>query len=263
MRSIAFINEKGGTAKTTLAVNLAAWLAKEHGHRVLLCDLDTQGHAGKSLGLDVRSMTPTIVDLLLDGQVTISSVLRPTSIPGLDVLPSNKRLAEFPEKAGASPDKARRLANRLQGLQGYDFVLFDAPPSMGLATLNVMVAAEEIVIPVALTYFALDGCAEILETVRRVREEQAHPSLRVSLVVPTFYRKTSLADEILAKLHSRFPGEISQTVLGYSVRIDEAQSHAQTIWEYDPASKGAQMLAEIGQELVAKGGALAAARAAS
>jgi chromosome partitioning protein len=261
MRSIAFINEKGGTAKTTLAVNLAAWLAREQGRRVLLCDLDTQGHAGKSLGLDVRGMSPTIVDLLLDSHVTISSVIRSTSIPGLDVLPSNKKLAEFPEKAGASPDKARRLANRLRGLQGYDFVLFDAPPSMGLSTLNVMVAAEEIVIPVALTYFALDGCAEILETVSRVREEQAHPSLRISLVVPTFYRKTSLADEILSKLHERFPVEIARTVLSYSVRIDEAQSHAQTIWEYDPGSRGAQMLAEIGRELVAKG-TTASARAA-
>ena len=260
MRRIAFINEKGGTAKTTLAVNLAAWLARS-GRRVLLCDMDTQGHAGKSLGLDVRVLRPTIHDLLVDAGSTLSSVLRPTAVPGLDVLPSNKSLAEFPERAGTAPDRTRRLANRLRGLQGYDFVLFDAPPSMGLATLNVMVAAEEIVIPVALTYFALDGCAEILDTVRRVREEQGHPSLRVSLVVPTFYRKTALADEILAHLRKRFPEELSRTVLGYSVRIDEAQSHGKTIWEYDPSSKGAEMLADIGRELAEKGAAPRAAAA--
>ncbi len=262
MRRIAFINEKGGTAKTTLAVNLAAWLAHDQKRRVLLCDMDTQGHAGKSLGVDVRGLKPTVADLLLDPHATLSSTVRPTAIEGLDLLPSNKTLAEFPEKAGASPDRARRLFNRLRGLQGYDYVLFDAPPSMGLATLNVMVAAEEIVIPVALTYFALDGCAEILETVRRVREEQGHPALRISLVVPTFYRKTALADEILGRLRVRFPLELSRTVLGYSVRIDEAQSHGKTIWEYDPGSKGAEMLAELGRELAAKG-ATPAARAAS
>jgi chromosome partitioning protein len=253
MRRIAFINEKGGTAKTTLAVNLAAWLATHGGWRVLLCDMDTQGHAGKSLGLDVRSLRPTIHDLLVDPASTLTSAVRSTAVPRLDVLPSNKTLAEFPERAGTSPDRARRLANRLRGLQGYDFILFDAPPSMGLATLNVMLAAEEIVVPVALTYFALDGCAEILDTVRRVREEHGHSGLRVSLVVPTFYRKTALADEILERLRSRFPAELSRTVLGYSVRIDEAQSHGKTIWEYDPASKGAEMLSEIGRELAGKG----------
>ncbi len=260
MRRIAFINEKGGTAKTTLAVNLAAWLAREKGRRVLLCDLDTQGHAGKSLGIDVRGLSPTIQDLLVDGQVTITSVLRQTAIPGLHLLPANKSLAELPERLAGARDRAGRLAERLRGLQGYDFVVFDAPPSMGLATLNVMLAAEEVVVPVALTYFALDGCAEILDTVRRVREEHDHPVLRVSLVVPTFYRKTALADAILEKLRERFPGRVTSTVLGYNVRIDEAQSHGQTIWEYAPGSSGAQMLAAIGKELVVSG---APARAAS
>ncbi len=263
MRRIAFINEKGGTCKTTLAVNLAAWLAKEKQKRVLLCDLDTQGHAGKSLGLDVRGLTPTVAELLLDSQTTLGSVIRRSAIPGLDILPSNKALAELPERLGAAPDRAKRLAARLRGLQEYDFAIFDSPPSMGLATLNVMLAAEEIVVPVALTYFALDGCAEILDTVRRVREEHHHASLRVSLVVPTFYRKTALADEILERLSQRFPAELSRTVLGYSVRIDEAQSHGQTIWEYDPRSKGARMLAEIGEELLSRGDGRTAVRAAA
>lgn len=253
MRRIAFLNEKGGTCKTTLAVNLAAWLVRAQGQKVLLCDLDTQGHAGKSLGLDVRGMSPTIHDLLVDGRLPLSSVVRTTAIPGLDVLPSNKSIAEFPERVAGALDRASRLANRLRGLQGYDAILFDCPPSMGLSTLNVMVAAEEIVVPVGLTYFSLDGCAEILDTVRRVREEQSHPTLRVSLVVPTLYRKTALADEILERLRQRFPEELSATVLGYNVRIDEAQSHGKTIWEYAPTSKGAQMLAAIGQELLERG----------
>jgi chromosome partitioning protein len=248
-RRIALINEKGGTCKTTLAVNLGAWLAL-HRYRVLLCDLDTQGHAGKALGLDVRGLAPTIHDLLVDRSTSLTRVLRPSSIPGLDLLPSNKSLAEFPTVVGAAPDRARRLAQRLVGLQGYDFILFDSPPSMSLTTLNIMVATEEIVIPVALTYFALDGCAEICQTVERVREEQGRPNLRISLVVPTLYRKTTLADEIVAKLKERFPDELSRVVLGYDVKLDEAQSHGKTIWEYAPSSRAAAMLEAIALDLL-------------
>jgi chromosome partitioning protein len=250
LRRIAFINEKGGTCKTTLAVNLAAWLVLRRRYRVLLCDLDTQGHAGKALGLDVRGLSPTIYDLLVDRNTPLSQVLRPSSIPGLDLLPSNKSLAEFPTVVGAAPDRARRLAQRLVGLQDYDFVLFDSPPSMSLTTLNIMVATEEIVIPVALTYFALDGCAEICQTVERVREEQNQPELRVSLVVPALYRKTMLADEIIAKLRERFPIELSHFVLGYDVKLDEAQSHGKTIWEYAPKSRAAAMLESIALEIL-------------
>lgn len=253
MRSIAFISEKGGTGKTTLAVNLGAWLAMMEGKKVLLCDLDTQGHSSKSLGVDVRGLTPTIFELLTDLRLPLWRVLRQTAIPGLDLLPGNKALADFPEHVAGLPDRRRRLRDRLRGLQDYDFVLFDAPPSMGLVTRNILLAAREVVVPVALTYLSLDGCAEILETVETVRREDAHPDLRVSLVVPTLYRKTQLADEILAKLHQRFPRELSRHVLGYNVAIDEAQSHGLTIWEYAPESRGAEVLAALGQELLERG----------
>ena len=250
MRSIAFINEKGGTGKTTFAVNLGAYFAMMEQKTVLLCDLDTQGHSSKALGVDVRGLSPTLFDLLTDNHLPISQVIKPTAIPGLDLLPGNKALSEFPERVAGTPDRARRLANRLRGLQGYDFVLFDAPPSMSLITINVMVAASEIVVPVALSYFSLDGCAEILETIDKIKREHDHPRLHVSMVIPTLYRKTQLADEILVKLRERFPKEISHTTVGYSVAIDEAQSHGLTIWEYAPQSRGGLMLAEVGKELL-------------
>ena len=164
MRRIAFINEKGGSCKTTLAVNTAAWLATARDARVLLCDLDTQGHAGKSLGIDVRGLSPNIADLLCD--------------PG-------------------------------------------------------------------------------------VRGRFGHQALRVSMVVPTLYRKTALADAILAKLREKFPEQICRTVLGYNVQIDEAQSYGQTIWEYAPQSRGAQLLEAIGRELVSRGAAVGGQAAAS
>jgi chromosome partitioning protein len=251
MRSIAFINEKGGTGKTTLAVNLGAYLAMMEGKRVLLCDLDTQGHSSKALGLEVRGLTPTLFELLTDSRVSISSVLRQTAIPGLDLLPGNKGLARFPEEVAGAPDRARRLAARLRGFQDYDFLLFDSPPSMSLITINILLAAREIVIPVAMNYFSLDGCAEILETIERVRREHDHPGLHVSLVVPMLYRKTQLADEILEKLRERFPTQLSKTTVSYSVAIDEAQSHGLTIWEYAPQSRGGQLLAAVARELLA------------
>ena len=253
MRRIAFINEKGGTGKTTLAVNVAAWLAKARNARVLLADLDTQGHAGKSLGVDVRGLKPNVADLLVDDRVQVNDVLVKTGVAGLDLLPANKDLAEFPERIAGTPEREKRLQKKLADLAGYDYLVIDAPPSMGITTLNVMLAAEEIVIPVALTYFALDGCAEILETVGRVREQHGGTRPEVSLVVPTLYRRTSLADAILEKLRERFPSNVSKTVLGFNVQIDEAQSHGRTIWEYAPWSRGAQMIEEIAREIDARG----------
>jgi chromosome partitioning protein len=250
MRRIAFINEKGGTCKTTLAVNIAAYFAERKDLRVLLIDLDTQGHAGKSLGIDVRSLTRNVFHFLVEDAVRLEDVVHPTSIQNLSVVPSYKEMAELPTVLAGDPQRADRLRARLErSASAYDAVIFDAPPSMGLATFNILVAATEVVVPVALTYLALDGCAEIVDTVRRIAEEQRHSELRISMVVPTLYRKTALADEILAKLKAYFPEALAKTALALNVKLDEAQSHGKTIWEYAPSSRGAQMLTAISEEL--------------
>lgn len=248
MRRIAFINEKGGTCKTTLCVNVAAHLAAR-GLRVLVADLDTQGHAGKSLGVDVRGLAPTVHEWLL-GTAPFDAALVRTPLPNLDLLPANKDLAAFPVAVAAAADRAERLAERLDALgeDAYDAVLIDAPPSVSLVTENVLGAAREVVVPVALTYLALDGCAEIVQSLDRMRAERGRaPAL--ALVVPTLYRKTQLAEEILAKLRERFPEALSKTVLGYSVKVDEAQSHGRTVFEYAPRSSGARALAAIAEDL--------------
>lgn len=252
MRRVAFINEKGGTCKTTLCVNMGAWLASRRGRRVLLCDLDTQGHAGKSLGLDVRGLAPTVRDWL-DGTAPFEAVVRPTPVAGLDLLPANKALAGFPVAAAADPARADRLRTRLAALAPgrYDLVLLDCPPSLSLLTENALRAAGELVVPVALTYLALDGAAEILESLAALTEQHGEAP-RVTLVVPALYRKTQLADEILEKLRERFPGEIAGTALSWAVKIDEAQSHGMTIFEYAPASTAARMLAALAEELDAR-----------
>jgi chromosome partitioning protein len=253
MRRVAFVNEKGGTCKTTLTVNIGAWLAREKGKKTLIVDMDTQGHCGKSLGVDVHEAGRTVLDLLVDPAVTVDQVALPTAIPQLWLVPSNKALADFPLTVANDAERAFKLSKKLAALEGYEFVLFDSPPSMGLVTTNIFLAANEVVIPVALTYFALDGCAEITATVSRIREEHPAHDLRVAMVVPTLYRRTALADEILTKLAEYFPDTLCRTALGYNVKIDEAQSHGRTIWEYAPSSRGAEMLAAIARELLRRG----------
>jgi chromosome partitioning protein len=252
VRRIAFINEKGGTCKTTLCVNLGAWLATRRGQRVLVADLDTQGHAGKSLGVDVRGLRPTVHDLLL-GRAALDDVVRPTPVPGLELLPANKDLATFPVDVAMHADRAEKLRALVDALPSrWDLVLFDAPPSVSLVTENVLRAAREVVLPVALTYLALDGCAEIVDSLARLRAERGEAPAP-TLVVPALYRKTQLADAILAKLRERFPEALSRTVLGWSVKVDEAQSHGLTIFEYAPRSSGARALAALADELLGRG----------
>jgi chromosome partitioning protein len=252
MRRIAFINEKGGSCKTTLCVNVAAWLAAERGLRVLVVDMDTQGHAGKSLGVDVRGLAPTVHEWLL-GTATLEAAARPTAIPGLTLLPANKALAGFPVAVAAAPDRAERLRERLGQVPAgaFDAALIDSPPSRSLVTDNVLAAADALVVPVALTYLALDGCAEILDSLADLRAATGRAP-ELSLVVPALYRKTQLADEILEKLRQRFPRELSRHVLGWSVKVDEAQSHGRTVFEHAPRSPGAQALAAIADEVRAR-----------
>jgi chromosome partitioning protein len=272
-RRIALINEKGGSAKTTLVANLGAYLALRRGRRVLAIDMDPQGQLAKVLGVDQRAPVRSAIDLLLDGVLgdpaldresrrrqerpsCVLPVVR-TRIALLDVIVANKALGMFPAwQDSDDPDPTGRLRAALdqsRDLERYDFVFFDAPPSFGPLTLNVLRAADEVVIPVPLTFLALDGCAELVRTIQTVRERYDHPGLRISMVVPTFYRRTRLAHELLQRLETRFPKEIAHAVLGYHVRVDEAQSRGLSIFEYAPRDRGAKVLAQIAEELEQRG----------
>jgi chromosome partitioning protein len=284
-RLIAFINEKGGSAKTTLVSNIGSYLARSRGRRVLVIDMDPQGQLGKVLGVDTRRRRQSAIDLLLDSVLGDASLdrgvddrgvgrsgfdrgsaqsgHRPASLlpisstrtPQLDVIVANKSLGLFPG-FGDDPDSTGRLARTLRAsdeIDAYDFVLFDAPPSFGPLTLNVLRAATEIVVPVPLTFLAMDGCAELVRTVETVRDRYDHPGLHITMVVPTFYRRTKLAHEILDRLKQRFPKEIAHAVVGYHVKIDEAQSHGMSIFDYAPRDRGALVMAELAEELELRG----------
>jgi len=272
-RRIAFINEKGGSAKTTLTANTAAYLALRRGRRVLAVDLDPQGQLGKVLGADVRAARRSALDLLLDhilddaaldrpaggdpGSAPASGLpITPTRIPNLDLVVSNKALALFPAWDGRDGDATERLARTLDGapeLARYDFVLFDAPPSFGPLTMNVLRAADELAVPVPCTFLALDGCAELCRSVAMVRSRYGHGRLRITMVIPTFYRRTRMAHEVLDRLKARFPKELAHTVVGFHVKIDEAQSRGLSIFEYAPSSRGAHAMAALAEELESRG----------
>ncbi len=225
---------------------------KKKGARVLLIDFDTQGHAGKSLGIDVRTVQTNVFHWLTDAEVTLDDVLHPTSVPGLSVIPSYKALAELPLVLAHDERRVFRLADRLEKLSPrFDVVMFDAPPSLGVATSNILMATDEVVIPVATTYLALDGCAEMVTTVEQAAQQHPRGGLRVSLVVPTLYRKTALADEILAKLRHYFPDRCAEP-LAMNVAIDEAQSHGKTIWDHAPWSRGATLMQTIADDVWAR-----------
>jgi chromosome partitioning protein len=252
-RRIAFVNEKGGSAKTTLVANLGAYLALRRGRRVLGIDMDPQGQLGKILGVDVHRSSRTAIDLLLDTLLGDPSLDRPRAGAGNETPPATT----LPMWEGAEDEdptgRLERVLEQASELDAYDFVLFDAPPSFGPLTLGVLRAAREIVVPVPLTFLALDGCAELMRSVDTVRTRYGNPALKVSMVVPTFYRRTKLAHELLERLKRRFPKEIAHTMVGYHVRIDEAQSRGLSIFEYAPKDRGAQVMAELAEELELRG----------
>jgi chromosome partitioning protein len=261
-RRIAFINEKGGSAKTTLVANLAVYLTLHRGRRVLALDMDPQGQLARALGVELGAGGPSAVDLLLDEMLddaldragpargTLPRV--PTRIRGLDLVGANKALGLAGALEPAGDEATAKLSRSLDALfegEDYDFLLIDAPPSFGPLTLNVLRAVREVVIPVPLTWLGLDGCAALLRTIETVRTRYGNPTLSITMVIPTFYRRTRMAHELLERLKARFPKELAHTVLGYHVKIDEAQSRGQSIIEYAPNDRGSKAFAALAEEL--------------
>lgn len=241
---IAFINEKGGTGKTTLAVHCAAWLAEHTKNKVLLVDLDPQGQVGKTLGFPARAENKNTANLLSDNDVKPHDLAEPTSIAGLDVIRSDKTLAAVAEKLAGNANGHRILEAKFSRYKQHDIVIFDSPPSLGLLTKNILWASQKVVLPVACTFLALDGCAELIQTVDQVQDAAKRDTPQVAAIVPTFRRQTKLAQEIIERLEAYFPDWLTNS-LGFYVAIDEAQSFGKTIWQYKPSSPAAEAFAHV------------------
>jgi chromosome partitioning protein len=259
-RIMVVANQKGGVGKTTSTVNMAAALA-QHGLRVLVIDLDPQGNASTALAIDHHRGTPSTYDALVDGVPLGEIVQRSPEVEGLYVVPATIDLA------GAEIDLVSMVAreSRLQkAIQGYlpvtstgdermDYVLIDCPPSLGLLTLNALVAGEEMMIPIQAEYYALEGLGQLLETVEMVKAH-LNPQLDVSTILLTMYdARTRLAAGVADEVRSHFGDQVLNTAIPRSVRISEAPSYGQTVMTYDPGSPGALSYLEAAREMALKG----------
>jgi chromosome partitioning protein len=246
---VSIANQKGGVGKTTTAVNLAAGLALR-GHRLLVVDADPQANATTGLGLDHRAMRPSTYELVI-GESRLEEVVRPTVVPGLACAPASPDLAGAEVELVGAPGRERRLADALGGAVGYDLVLIDCPPSLGLLTLNALVAAHDLFVPVQCEYYALEGLGQLLGTAERVCEA-LNPRLRITGFLLTMYdARTKLSGQVAAEVRSHFGELVYETVIPRSVRLSEAPSFGEPVLTLDPGARGSiayQLLAREVEE---------------
>jgi chromosome partitioning protein len=246
--AIALANQKGGVGKTTTAVNLGVLLARS-GLRVLLIDIDPQGNATSSLGIDKSSLSATTYDVLVD-RFPANRAAIGTDRPGLSLIPSTPMLAGAEVELVNLPERERRLAHALSPIvTSFDVMLIDCPPSLGLLTVNALTAARYVIVPIQCEFLALEGVGQLVTTIDLVKR-QLNPPLDIIGVLMTMYDvRTRLSANVVEEVRRFFPHRIFNTVVPRSIRLAEAPSYGQSIAEYDAQSRGAQAYGEIALEL--------------
>ncbi len=246
-RIFTIANQKGGVGKTTTAVNLAASLSAAE-QRTLLVDLDPQGSAGSSLGMRRDEEGSSVYEVLLDGR-PMREVVRKTELKFLDLVPASRHLVGAELELGSVERREYRLRDALADIaREYRYVFVDCPPSLGLLTLNGLVAAQGVIVPLQCEYFALEGLADILRTVELVRAG-ANPGLAVDGILLTMFGQNNLAAQVVEEIRRHFAGQVFETVIPRNVRLSESPSHGKPILLYDVASKGCQSYLELAREV--------------
>jgi chromosome partitioning protein len=247
-QTIACANQKGGVGKTTTVVNLAAYLALA-GDRVLVVDLDPQGNATSGLGIDRSTTDRSVYDAVVE-DAPLDDLVLPTAIDGLSMVPSSISLAGAEIELTPLAQRERRLSQLLAPtVPGYDYVLLDCPPSLGLLTVNALTAADSVLVPIQCEYYALEGLSQLIATINLVRDH-LNPDLAIKGVVLTMYDgRTNLSSEVAAEVRRHLGGAVFDAVIPRSVRLAEAPSYGRPIVAHDPASRGALAYRALAEEL--------------
>ena len=256
-RLIALVNQKGGCGKTTTAVNLAACLAVSK-RRVLLIDLDPQANATVSLGIDAGQLPKTIYQVLVDEMqdggtaVDLESVIVPSNVAHLDVAPSSMDLAAAELELSARIGRENSLRKKILPLRDrYHYIIIDTPPSLGLLTLNALVACEEVIIPIQTHYYALLGMRQLLRTLKVVREEVGH-QIEIAGVVPTMYdARTSIGKEIIQGIRDYFGDKVFQSAIHFNIKLVESSMAGVPVFVHMRASRGAEEYMSLAKEVMA------------
>jgi chromosome partitioning protein len=246
---VAIANQKGGVGKTTTAINLAAALALR-GKRTLLIDLDPQANSTMSF-LDLQQVSRSVYDAIVEGAVPLRDVILPSPVANLSVAPARIALAKLEAKLVGELDAHFRLKDRLEPLRAeFPHVVIDCPPTLGLLTVNALVAATHLLIPIQSSYFALEGTDDLLETIEKVRA-RPNPALQILGVVITMHdKRTALARDIRGQIQKVFGGKVFKTVITKSVRLEESPAYRESIFTFAPESTGATEYYRLCEEVM-------------
>ena len=246
---IAIANQKGGVGKTTTAINLGASLAAAD-MRTLLIDLDPQSNATSGLGIRKQSYTRSTYNVVVQGQ-PLAEVLQPTELESLVVAPASRELVGATVELAQETDRDQRLKTALEPvIENYDYILIDCPPSLDILTVNALIAAQSVLIPIQCEYFALEGVSELMETIRQIRRLR-NPDLEIEGALLTMFdERTNLSHQIMQDLRNFFGEKLFSTIVPRNIRLGEAPSYGQPIILYDIRSKGAESYIRLAKEII-------------